>query len=129
MEIGIKLIELVEKWRYKPFVWLIVFLAILVGALYVPLPDGVSISIWNRAISGLIVGAFASVLFFYIHQPPTVKEGHVGIVIAVRSEDRKTKGRISKDFVEACKNILEHSQEHQPFHVIELNDFYSALAT
>ncbi len=58
-----------------------------------------------------------------------VHVGYIGIIIAIKSEDEKTKARISKDFVETCKNILDESRVNQPFQLIELNDYFAKLAT
>ncbi len=128
LELLIKFIENVEKWRYKPFFLIAVFLVILVGALYVSLPDGINVSIQNRFVVGLIMATVVTLISWHYQQPPTVTDGNVGIIIAVRSEDKKIKERISKDFIEACKSMLGESRAHQPFQLIELNDFFSELA-
>ena len=120
---------LIAKWRYKPFFLLLVFLGILLGALYFPLPEGIAVSIETRGIIGLIVAVVMTAIFWRYQQPPTVKKGHVGIITAIKSEDEKTKGRISKDFVATCKKLLEESRANQPFQLIELNDYFSEMAT
>lgn len=124
----IEFFRLIAKWRYKPFFLLLIFLGFLLGALYIPLPEGITASIETRVIVGFIVAVVMTAIFWRYQQPPTVKKGHVGIIIAISSEDEKTKGRISKDFVATCKKLLEESRADQPFHLIELNGFFSAMA-
>lgn len=122
-------IKALSKWRYSPLILPLIFLGVLLGSFYFPLPDGISASIQTRGIIGLIASFAITAIFWRFQQPPTVKNGHVGIIIAVRSEDEKTKGRISKDFVATCKILLEESRVYQPFQLIELNNFFSEMAT
>ena len=122
-------IKILSKWRYSPFILPLVFFGILLGLFYVPLPDGISTTIQTRGIVGLIIAIVTTVIFWRCQQPPKVKKGHVGIIIAVKSEDEKTKGRISKDFVATCKKLLEESRAPQPFQLIELNEYFSEQAT
>lgn len=122
-------IKSLSKWRYRPFILPLIFFGVLLATFYFPLPDGISTSIQTRGIVGLIVSIIITVIFWRYQQPPKVKKGHVGIIIAVRSEDEKTKGRISRDFVATCKKLLEESRAHQPFQLIELNESFSELAT
>lgn len=128
MELFVKFIESAEKWQYKPFLPVAIFLACLVGALYCPLPDGVVIPMSMRVVSGLVIGVATGALTWYFQQPPTVRKGSIGIVIAIRSEDKKVKDRISNDFIETCKNLLGESRANQPFHLVELNSYFSELA-
>lgn len=122
-------IKALSKWRYSPKILPIIFLGALLGLLYFPLPDGISASIQTRGIIGLIASIGITTIFWRFQQPPTVKNGHVGIIIAIRSEDEKTKGRISKDFVATCKILLEESHVNKPFQLIELNNLFSEMAT
>jgi len=122
-------IKVLSKWRYSPLILPLIFFGVLLGSFYFPLPDGISASIQTRGIIGLIASFAITAISWRFQQPPTVKNGHVGIIIAVRSEDEKTKGRISKDFVATCKVLLEESRVNQPFQLIELNNFFSEMAT
>lgn len=122
-------IKALSKWRYRALILPVVFLGILLGSFYFPLPEGISFSIQTRGIVGLMVSIVITAGFWRYQQPPTVKKGHIGIIIAVISEDEKTKGRISKDFVATCKKLLGESRTHQPFQLIELNEYFSELAT
>ena len=101
-------IKVLSKWRYNPFILPLIFFGVLLGSFYVPLPDGISISIQTRGIVGLIISIVITAIFWRYQQPPKVKKRHVGIIIAIKSEDDKTKGRISKDFLATCKNYLEN---------------------
>ena len=121
-------IKTLSKWRYSPLILPLIFFCTLLGSFYLPLPDDISVSIQARGIVGLIVSIAITIIFWWCQQPPIVKKGNVGIIIAIRSEDEKTKGRISKDFVATCKKLLEQSHAHQPFQLIELNECLSNLA-
>lgn len=121
-------IKVFSKWRYNPFILPLIFFGVLLGSFYVPLPDGISISIQTRGIVGLIISIVITAIFWRYQQPPKVKKGHVGIIIAIKSEDDKTKGRISKDFLATCKKLLGESRAQQPFQLIELNESFSELA-
>lgn len=125
----VEIFEFIAKWRHKPFVMLFVFFGVFLGALYFPLPEGISASIQFRSIFGLIAAAVATAVLSRYQQPPRVKNGYVGIIVAVKSEDEKIRGRISKDFVATCRKMLEETHTNQPFQLIELNDYFSELVT
>ena len=125
MELAIKLLA---KWRYRTFILPVVFLGVLLFSVYFTLPEGISVSIQTRGTAGLMFSIAITAILWRFQQPPTVNNGHVGIIIAVRSEDNQIKVRISKDFVATCREILGASRAHQPFQIIELNEHFSELA-
>lgn len=96
-------------------------------ALYTPLPEGAPpLSIQIRVVLGIVIGSLGAILLWIYQQPPKAQKNKVGIIIAIRTENERTKGIISKDFVGLCKKELEASNDR--FQIIELNDYHSSLA-
>lgn len=123
------LIKFAWTWRYRGALLPLAFLVCVVGLLYIPLPDGITASLGIRIAIGLLVAIVVTYFLWRYQQPAKVRDGSIGIAVAIRSEDDKTQKRVSGDFIATCKKLLAASTTKRPFHLIELNDYHSSLAT
>ena len=77
------LFEKTEKWFYKPLFLPIIFLLVFVGLLYAPAPAGINLSFEIHIIVSLIAALAVTLACWYFQQPPTMKNGCIGINIAL----------------------------------------------
>lgn len=120
---------MVLEFRYKTELLPAIFIACLIGPLYAPLPEGLALTIQFKILFGLFLAITATYFLWKFQQPEKTKYGSLGIIIAIKSEDEKTRQRMSSDFVSTCRALLIDSKAHQPFHVIQLNDHHSGQIT
>lgn len=73
----------------------------------------------------ILLGAFLSgyALWAYSCTIPKVKDGHIGIALAIKAETIEELRRIRSDFIEEITNQLQRSEAAAPFQVLEIRSY------
>lgn len=125
------IINLIRKYYYKPAGLLVGILAILL--LLESFNDSFSLifkSLEIRIIIYVIPNFLWIIIWFYTTKYfPRVKEGKIGIVIAINTENEKQKNRIKVDFTKRLNEDLDRHNLKNLFHLLLLNDHQSLLAS